>query len=230
MNDYLVFRLSAPMGSFGSFSGHERRSTDNFPLRSAILGILGAALGIERSDLNSQNKLLDYHVAIFTKSLGSTFRDFHTIQSIPSTIKKPNSRRSAIESIGNGIKTSITKRDYFTEIDLLISIWSFNGHWTLNDLVQSLKNPKFFLYVGRKSCPLAAPMNPRIVKASDPVESFDEVLVKEEELPSGVFPIVSDPFPEGEPDRREIVPSEPIDRGRWHFEQKERWYFDRKNK
>ena len=50
MIDYLVFTLSANLGAMGEFGGHERRSSLDWPGRSAIIGLLGAALGLRRSD------------------------------------------------------------------------------------------------------------------------------------------------------------------------------------
>ena len=44
MNDYLVFTLASAFGAMGDLAGHERRGTLPWPGRSAILGLLGAAL------------------------------------------------------------------------------------------------------------------------------------------------------------------------------------------
>ncbi len=227
MNEYLVFCLIAPMGSFGGYSGHEKRNTDIFPLRSTIIGLLGAALGVCRTDLELQKNLLDYKFAVRALAEGSSFRDFHTVQSIPSTVRNPNSRKEAIKRIGNKAKTTITKRDYRTDIAFSIAVWSSSGFWALPDLAHALNFPKYILYVGRKSCPLAAPMDPKIVIAHNPIESLHGVQRSDKEPSTELFPIISDPFPGGEPNRKELVPSEPIDRILWHFEQRERWYFDK---
>ena len=226
MNEYLVFCLIAPMGSFGGFSGHENRNTGHFPLKSSITGLLGAALGIRRTDKDGLKKLLDYKVCVQSLTESSTFRDFHTVQSIPSIVRKPNSRKVALEAIGKDVKTTITKRDYRTDIAFAVSVWSNGGFWTLFDLSKALFYPKFVLYVGRKSCPLAAPLDPRIVRASDPIESLKGVKRTDEGPLNELYPIICDPFPGGKPNRIELVPSHPIDREKWHFEQRERWYFD----
>ena len=48
--DILVFRLYGPMASWGEIAVGENRHTANYPSKSALLGLLGAALGIERDD------------------------------------------------------------------------------------------------------------------------------------------------------------------------------------
>lgn len=228
MDKFLVFCLCASMGSFGGYSGHERRNSGNMPYRSAILGLIGAALGIERSNSEGQKSLLKYGIASQSLTETGFLRDFHTVQSINSTIKGPNSRKSAfLEASGKNIKTTITKRDYRTDIVVAISVWDQGGNWSLEDIAGALKFPKFLLYVGRKSCPLSAPLNPKIVSAINPIDSLSTVYrtdtFNEESYTFGS--IVTDPFPDGEPNLTEFIPSEPIDRVRWHFEQKEQWHF-----
>ena len=45
MPRYVVFRLAAPLASFGEVAVGERRPTADRPTRSAVIGLLGAALG-----------------------------------------------------------------------------------------------------------------------------------------------------------------------------------------
>jgi CRISPR-associated protein, Cas5e family len=50
MRDYLVFRLYGPLASWGEPAVGGDRPTSAYPSRSAVLGLLGAALGIKRDD------------------------------------------------------------------------------------------------------------------------------------------------------------------------------------
>ena len=50
MSAVLVLRLAGPMQSWGSDSRFTRRSTEVFPTKSALVGLLGAAQGRRRSD------------------------------------------------------------------------------------------------------------------------------------------------------------------------------------
>ena len=226
MREYLVFDLSAPMGAFGSYAGHERRGSEIMPARSAVLGLLGAALGIERSDHDGQAALRRYRVAVRLLAQSAPLRDYHTVQTVPAKIRRPNGRRAAIEAIGRGVKTSITVRDYRTDVAFAVAAWSDEPPWPLSQVKEALLRPAFVLYLGRKSCPLAAPLGPRIVTAADPVTVLRSVPAPDwlHGAPGG---IASDPFPGGSPDWTETAPAEPLDRDLWHFGECEVWHFDR---
>ena len=226
MREYLVFDLSAPMGAFGSYAGHERRGSEIMPPRSAVLGLLGAALGIQRSDHDRQAALRRYRVAVRLLAQSAPLRDYHTVQTVPAKIKRPNGRRAAIEAIGRDIKTSITVRDYRTDVAFAVAAWSDEAPWPLSQMKDALLRPAFVLYLGRKSCPLAAPLGPRIVAAADPVTALCSVPAPDwlRGAPGG---IASDPFPGGSPDWTEAAPAEPLDRRLWHFGEREVWHFDR---
>ena len=225
MREHLVFVLCAPMGAFGSYAGHERRGSDLVPPRSAILGLLGAALGIERTDADGQAALSQYRAAARPLTHSIALRDYHTVQTVPAKIKHPSGRRAAIDAIGRGINTTITIRDYRTDVAIAVAVWGQNERWSLAQVATALRHPAFVLYLGRKSCPLAAPVNPRIVEAPDPV-----VALRGHTSPSWLRhaapgEITSDPFPGGTPDRVEQAPVEPLDRTVWHFGQGDVWHF-----
>ena len=226
MPEYLAFDLAAPMGAFGSYAGHERRGSESMPSRSAVLGLLGAALGIERADHDGQAALRRYRVAVRLLAQGALLRDYHTVQTVPARIGRPNGRRAAIEAIGRDINTSITVRDYRTDVAFIVAVWSDDAPWPLPRLRDALLRPVFVLFLGRKSCPPAAPLDPRIVAGPDPVTVLRGATVREwlgRGVPGG---IASDPFAGGSPDRTEQAPAEPLDRGLWHFGEREVWHFD----
>ena len=50
IRDYLVFRLYGPMCSWGDIAVGEVRPSTVHPAKSAILGLIAAALGIKRPD------------------------------------------------------------------------------------------------------------------------------------------------------------------------------------
>ena len=56
--------------------------------------------------------------------------------------------------------------------DLMVAVWGRDERWSLAQVAAALRHPAFVLFLGRKSCPLAAPVNPRIVEAPDPVAAL----------------------------------------------------------
>ena len=76
MSAVLVLRLAGPMQSWGSDSRFTRRSTEAFPTKSALVGLLGAAQGRRRSD--PIEDLAELSVAVRVDQPGQLLRDFHT--------------------------------------------------------------------------------------------------------------------------------------------------------
>ena len=76
MNSVLVLRLAGPMQSWGSSSRFTRRSTEAFPTKSALVGLLAAAQGRRRSD--PIEDLAELLFAVRVDQTGQLLRDFHT--------------------------------------------------------------------------------------------------------------------------------------------------------
>lgn len=214
MTDHLVFTLSANLGAMGEFAGHERRGSLDWPGRSAIIGLLGAALGLRRTDDFSALEPLRMAVGIFGDT--TPLRDYHTVQTVPTAkARRPQSRPQAMRDARDGLNTIITLRDYRCTPLYGVALWGEEVDALLTRLQQALLRPTFVLYLGRKSCPLAAPLAPRIVSAPTPQEALAHI-----KLP---------PWRQGETAQRmaadDVVPAErheqrqdqALDRQRWHF-------------
>jgi len=181
VTSHLVYRLSAALGSMGTLAGNERRGSDDWPARSAITGMLGAALGVQRSDRTALGALeKDYAVALTRLRLGPPLIDYHTVQTVPtSTVKRPSSRPYAL-AMGrakgkNGISTVITHREYHQRCVFDVTVRSIveTPPWSLGELSAALERPHYVLYFGRKACPLDLPLAPRLVEADDAVGALD---------------------------------------------------------
>ena len=211
MAEHLVFTLTAALGSMGDFAGHERRGSLTWPGRSAILGLLGAAMGIRRDADFSALDGLRMAVAVFDH--GEVLRDFHTAQTVPSAAAKhPQARPAALAEAGLRVNTAITLRDYRSGPLYGVALW--NG--PLPAIAEALERPAFHLYLGRKSCPLAAPVAPQIVKADGPIAALDQLrmppwrsgaVARQVLADDGVF----------EGTHREVRNDVPLDRTHWHF-------------
>jgi len=57
MPKFLILRLDGPMQAWGTHTFEDFRPSNLYPTRSGLLGLLGACLGIERSDLVGQTQL-----------------------------------------------------------------------------------------------------------------------------------------------------------------------------
>lgn len=234
MREHLVFTLAASLASHGDLAGHQRRGGAAWPGRSAILGLVGAALGLERADADAQRALNDgYGVAVLVRKPGDILRDYHTTQTVPSAkVKRPSTRADALARgrSASGLNTVISIREYRADVAYEVCLYARDtARWSLDEIREALLRPRFVLYLGRKSCPLATPMSPRPVTASDaraallaktnrpsPSEAIlgchrAETLIVEPDGLAGVPP-------EARRERRWDVP---LDRQGWHFAARE---------
>jgi CRISPR system Cascade subunit CasD len=165
--DILLFRVYGNMASWGEIAVGESRHTANYPSKSAVLGLLAAALGIERDDETQQQALqLGYAIAIEVFSSGNILRDYHTTQAPDSVGKfRYRTRRDELIIGKERLGTTLSSRDYRTDALAVIAVKALaNTPFSLATLQEKLKKPVFHLYLGRKSCPLAAPLNPQILE------------------------------------------------------------------
>lgn len=219
MQTFLIFGLTANLGAMGELAGHERRGALTFPGRSAIIGLMGAALGIRRDGDFSALEALEITIGLHDS--GASLRDYHTIETVPSAaVKSPNSRPEALLAARGRTNTTITLRDY--RAGPLFSVAVAGGQGAVTDqgavaeqgleaLACALNAPVFTLYLGRKSCPLAAPPGARLVQAEQAEEALGQVILppwrKNDPLQAVV---VEDPT-------GEVLHDQAIDRTHWHF-------------
>lgn len=167
----LIFQLQAPLSSWGEVAVGEYRPSAEYPSQSAIQGLLGAALGIDRDDDAAQTALRSgYRLAVGVLSQGRLLRDFHTAQ-VPSRTdlkKRPHAtRRDELSLPKSDLNTILSSRDYRQDAAALVAVQTVaNAPYSLAQLAEALKKPKFVLYLGRKSCPVSVPLHPRVLSAA----------------------------------------------------------------
>lgn len=165
MRDYLVFQLYGPLASWGEIAVGELRHSASHPSRSALLGLLGAALGVRRDDAAAQAALADgYQFAVKQLAGGAPLRDYHTVQA-PALSKKITHRTRRQEMADpDKLNTLLTSREYYADSFYVVAVQAQpDAPHTLDQLQHALEHPVFTLYLGRKSCPLALPLAPKIL-------------------------------------------------------------------
>ena len=163
---FLLFTLYAPMGSFGEIAVGERRMSWSRPGRSAVLGLVAAAQGIERADEKAHQRLeTSLHFAVRTDAPGRPLVDYHTAQTPKA--RKGTTFATRREELGSdGLNTVLSVREWRTDACFTVSLWARAGQDVdLDGIAEALRHPRFVLYVGRKSAPTGLPLNPEIVEA-----------------------------------------------------------------
>lgn len=170
MSQYLLCRLYGPMAAWGEPAVGEDRLSAPMPSHSALLGLCAAALGIARhqeAELSALNEQLAFAVA--QRLASGQLDDFHTVQVASRNKKSPEYiRKHLLER--NKPTTIISKRTYVNEGYWLVLITADSAR--LTQLEQALRTPFYPLFLGRRSCPLAAPLRPTILTAEHPKAAF----------------------------------------------------------
>lgn len=173
---HLLFRLYGPMAAWGEVAVGETRPTATRPSKSAVIGLLAAALGVDRDD-DKRHRQLDRSLgyAAQVQSVGKLLRDFHTIQVPPARRGAAyESRRAELRAAR--LETLLSTRDYRCDAASVVCVWlkEYDGPTRLPDLQRALRRPGFTLYLGRKSCPLALPLQPQIVESTTLADAFEK--------------------------------------------------------
>lgn len=158
----LYFRIEGPLQSWGEHSYWDYRDTADFPSKSGVMGLLCCAAGIERGDSRISDYCSHLTLAIRADRRGSVLKDFHTIQSDKILTAKGKQRA--------GGNTIVTKRSYIQDASFLIAISGEED--MLEFLFGALQNPKWPIYLGRKSCLPSVPVYPYITKEFTSLTDF----------------------------------------------------------
>lgn len=174
---YLLFQCYAPLVSWGEIAIGKDRHSSRQPSKSAIIGLLAAALGIRRDDVERMDALvnsLSFAVQMF--SGGTVLKDYHTTQA-PKTGRKVfyHTRRDEMKNPEDN--AILSSREYRCDALSVVAVWLNDSTYSPEDLVHALHKPVFTLYFGRKSCPPAAPLNPEIIEAETVRDAFDRYKV-----------------------------------------------------
>ncbi|GAB3450167.1 type I-E CRISPR-associated protein Cas5/CasD [Streptomonospora sediminis] len=134
----LVLQLAGPLQAWGSAARFARRTTENAPTKSGVLGLLAAAQGRERTDDLSDLAALRFGVRV--DQAGTRVRDYQTAH-----------------HLDTGTSMPVSERFYLADAVFVAAV---EGEDTLvGDLHRAVQAPGFLPYLGRRSCPPARPID-----------------------------------------------------------------------
>lgn len=138
-------------------------STDSEPTWSAIVGMIGSALGCSRGDALLGQLSEDFGLAFKVHRAGVKEFDFNTVQSPNASQAKTSRPRTRAQELGfdnvddlrdSDPNTSIIKREYLHGGHFTIYVVQLCDHpvRSLQEIAEALKDPYFPLAAGRRSC------------------------------------------------------------------------------
>lgn len=135
----LLMRLSGPLQSWGSRSRFDTRDTEQVPTKSGVLGLICAAMGIDRENWPDLAPLTQLKMGVREDRAGVLEADFQTATQLDKN-RKPT---------GGKKETAISRRYHLANAVFLVG---FEGDLTLLKKIQAaLKNPAWTLCLGRKA-------------------------------------------------------------------------------
>ncbi len=148
----LTIKLKAPLQAYGNEATFEIRTTNPYPTKSAIIGMISASLGYSRNDKRIL-RLNDLEFAVRSDQPGQVVSDFQIVEYAKSPTKKAK---------------KLTYRYYLQDALFMVAIGSEN-----DDLIEkihyALQHPKFPLFLGRRSCPPAGPLEIKVFNNQNPL-------------------------------------------------------------
>ena len=254
MKDYLLFRLHGALASWGDIAVGDIRPSYRYPSKSAVIGLLAAALGCKRNENEKQSELAKLVFSVRVDVLGAPIEDYHTVQT-PSeqAIKYDRTKASwtrldeieaikwrVIQSQSNAEAGAIqSRRTYYCDSVYSIVLcenendkinWQTLEISKLQDIVAFLEEPRFVLYLGRKSCPLSLPLEPQIVTTNNCKSAFRQAKFKfVDELESILKQTTTIQYYSEEMLENSQMKltrrDQPVNRTTWQFTERDEYYF-----
>lgn len=178
MQNFLILRLEGPMQAWGTHTFEDFRPSSLYPTRSGLLGLLGACLGLERTDSAGQASLaasVEFTVRVDAQLVrvgtekpvakpGIKLPDFHTVM---------DARK--VDGSSNKFPV-VSRREYLFDAAFTVAIGSRPGaSISLDQIVEGLRAPCYTPALGRRSCPPTRPLLDRGVEAADALAALAEV-------------------------------------------------------
>ena len=228
--NFLFFTLYAPLGAHGEIAVGERRMSWTRPGKSAVLGLVAAAMGKPRTDEDFHASLFaNMYFAVKTHFAGLPLNDYQTAQ-VPSSKhgRTFQTRKQEVDVDEQDLKTVLSTREWRVDSFHTVALWKHpDSTLGLDEIRTSLLNPKYHLYLGRKSAPLGLPLNPQVIDADELQVAFSKrnLTVPEKNILASIkAPKYSEiafdldapgvPIPSRTERRRDGV----LNRDRWSFE------------
>jgi CRISPR system Cascade subunit CasD len=146
----LLLRLAGPMQSWGSTSRFDQRDTTKEPTKSGVLGLLAAAMGIDRSNWTDLKPLTELKLGVRHDQPGVIRRDYQTAGCADSdTMIKADGKQSK-----DGV---VSDRFYLADAAFLVGLEGVDRAFLVN-IHEKLRNPIWCLGLGRKSYLPAEPV------------------------------------------------------------------------
>ncbi|MBG0774933.1 MAG: type I-E CRISPR-associated protein Cas5/CasD [Desulfovibrionaceae bacterium] len=177
--EHVLFQLYGPLASWGSVAVNVIRDSWDRPSKTAVLGLVAGALGIDRADEAAHRALhAQWGFAVRVDAPGVPVTDFHTVQTPAGKwAGRCRTRRDELVDMrpeSAALSTTVSQRTYLQDALFTVCLWPVVAatERTPVELAAALNAPAFIPYLGRRSCPAALPLGPQIREADTVLEAL----------------------------------------------------------
>lgn len=174
MPSYLILKLQGAMQAYGGHTYEDYRPSLIFPTRSAVVGLLGACLGLEREKpqaLEALNDSFELGLSVLAHSRLVEQRHFDKkLKPRTVTLHKMTDYHTVLDARradgGKRDDAIVSRREYLCDAEFTLAL-SFKDQaaYGLDAVEKAVKKPHYTPYLGRRSCPLQRPLFEAIVDA-----------------------------------------------------------------
>jgi CRISPR system Cascade subunit CasD len=144
----LLLRLEGPLQAWSSQGKLSIRDTEREPTKSGVLGLVGAAIGMDRDDEATLALLAQLRMAARVDRAGTLLHDYHTAGG--GTFRGDNNY------FVHDAKDCIPSHRYYLQ-DASFTVGLEGDRALLERVARGFAAPKWPLFLGRRSCPLSVP-------------------------------------------------------------------------
>lgn len=167
----LKLNLEAPLVSFSADTIYnDLHPTAYRPSKSQIIGMIGAAMGIKREEIERLNELdqkYDIFIPEANHSVPRIYEDFQVVSKRKTlsgrlagsdlTVSENDQFLAFSGKFASGKHTLVIRKQYLENLGPFI-VYLLGSEEDLREAEQALKAPYYPLYIGRKCCIPSAPI------------------------------------------------------------------------
>lgn len=166
----ILLQLEGALQSWGEHSRFDYRDSAALPTKSAIVGMIGCAMGLRRGDEDLERISQNIRLAVRCDRPGKMYIDYHTV----------TAERKILNAAGNPrCDTIVTHRTYLQDAAFLVAVQT--DPELAEKIVRAFQAPRWLIYLGRKCC---IPSVPVFKRMAEEYHSLEEAMISEPLLDS----------------------------------------------
>ncbi|CAG0956608.1 CRISPR system Cascade subunit CasD [Methanosarcinales archaeon] len=181
MQDFLIIKLQGAMQAWGGHTFEDYRPSHIFPTRSAVVGLLGACLGIDRADIKGRADLnASFEMTVRADRRKVHKEQFGQIKEKILTMQKMTDFHTILDARrvdGSQREDAIiSHREYLCDAEFSVALgFRNNAVFNLEKVKAAIQKPHYTPSLGRRSCPIQSPLFKTIISAESAQEALAQI-------------------------------------------------------